>query len=217
VIRHNLIGYNAGGILFTDEMGPTHDNLVTDNLITQNAADCGVTLPGHNPHALSASGRRQPWAAGVYRNVIRHNLITYNGLTGDGAGVLFANATAGTASYDNLVTGNLIYGNGLAGVTMHAHVIAAGAHEDLSGNNVIGNSIGTNNIDGDPLDAPASPQDLQTTAVVVFSGGVPVHVTIAHNKMYRNAFGVWLSSPVHAYGLHTNRFRDVQTPISGGH
>ena len=49
--------------------------------------------------------------AGVYDNVIRDNRITDNGLQGEGAGVLFANAGPGTASYDNRVEGNFISGN----------------------------------------------------------------------------------------------------------
>jgi hypothetical protein len=62
--------------------------------------------------------------AGVYDNAIVHNVVANNGLKGQGAGVLFANATAGTASYNNLVAGNFIAGNGLSGVTMHAHAAA---------------------------------------------------------------------------------------------
>lgn len=121
------------------------------------------------------------------------------------------------ASYDNLVEGNYIAGNGLAGVTMHAHTIAPGQFEDLSGNTIIGNKIGKNNIDGDTLDSPASPEDLQTTGVLVFSGGAPVSVTIARNLIFNNHFGIWLSKPVTAHGLRTNVFIHVHTPISAGH
>jgi parallel beta-helix repeat protein len=215
-IRGNTISDNSGGILLTDETGPTHNNTVADNIVTGNATDCGITVPGHNPNALSASGKRQPSVAGVYDNVIRDNIVTDNGLKGDGAGVLFANAAAGTASYNNLVEGNYIAGNGLAGVTLHAHTLAPGQFEDLSGNTIVGNFIGTNNIAGDPLDSPASPEDLVTTGVLVFSGGTPVATTIAHNTIVDNAIGIWLSKPVNAKGLHTNRFFDVTTRISAG-
>jgi nitrous oxidase accessory protein NosD len=217
VIRGNVITRNSGGVLMTDETGPTDHNLVAANLVTRNAADCGITVPGHNPHALSATGRRQPSVAGVYDNVIRGNTVTANGLKGDGAGVLFANATAGTASYDNLVAGNRIAGNGLSGVTMHAHTLGPGQFEDLSGNKVIGNVIGKNNIDGDPLDSPASPKDDKTTGVLVFSGGPHITVTIARNRISDNAIGIWLSKPVTAHGLRTNVFRHVTTPISANH
>jgi Periplasmic copper-binding protein (NosD) len=117
VVSHNLVTDNTGGVLLSDELGPTHDNLVTHNVVTRNRYDCGVTIPGHNPLALDASGNRQPSVGGVYENVISYNRITQNGLKDEGAGVLFANATAGTAAYDNLVTHNYIAGNEMAGVT----------------------------------------------------------------------------------------------------
>ena len=56
--------------------------------------------------------------------MIEHNRITDIGLKGEGAGVLFANALAGTASYDNLVKDSYSSGNELSGVTMHAHTVA---------------------------------------------------------------------------------------------
>jgi len=142
--------------------GPTHHNLVANNVITRNATDCGITAPGHNPGAVNAAGVSQPTVAGVYDNVIRGNEVTGNGLKGEGAGVLFANAAAGTASYNNLVEGNDIAGNELSGVTMHAHTLMPGQVEDLNGNTIIGKKIGKNNTGGDPLDSPASPEDLQT-------------------------------------------------------
>ena len=155
--------------------------------------------------------------AGVYDNVIRGNVVTNNGNKGEGAGVLFANAGPGTAVYDNLVQGNFIAGNELAGVTFHAHTIPPGKFEDLSGQRVIGNVIGTNNLGGDPLDFPASPKDLVTTGILVFSGGTPVTVRIAFNHIFNNKIGIWLSKAVTASGLGTNTFSNVTTPISAGH
>jgi len=216
-ITGSLIGYNAGGVLMSDDTGPTHNNLVAGNVVTGNSTDCGITVPGHNPAALNAKGQRQPAVAGVYDNVIRGNTVTNNGVKGEGAGVLFANATAGTASYGNLVENNYIAGNGLSGVTMHAHVIKPGQFEDLSGNNVISNFIGENNVDGDPLDFPASTKDTKTTGVLVFSGGTRVTVTITLNQIENNAIGIWLSKAVTAAGLLNNGFANVTTPISAGH
>jgi hypothetical protein len=216
-VSGNFIAGNSGGVLLTDETGPTHNNVIENNIVTRNASDCGITAPGHNPAALSKHGRRQPAVAGVYDNAIVHNVITNNGLKGEGAGVLFANAGPGTASYDNLVAGNYIAGNELSGVTMHAHTLMPGQFEDLSGNKIIGNKIGTNNTGGDPLDAPASPSDMKTTGVLVFSGGIPVRTVIAHNHIFDNKIGIWLSKPVKAFGLRTNSFHHVTTPVSAGH
>jgi hypothetical protein len=217
VIKDNYIARNSGGILLSDDTGPTHNNLVEGNVVTGNAGDCGITVSGHNPAALTAAGVPRPRVAGVYDNVIRNNVVTSNGLKGQGAGVLFANAVPGTASYDNLVEDNYIADNGLSGVTMHAHTIGKGQFEDLSGNVITNNTIGRNNIDGDPLDGPPGPADHQTTGVLVFSGGRPVSVTIARNHISNDAIGIWLSKPVTATGLFTNTFTHVTTPVSAGH
>ena len=218
-IRDNFIAHNSGGILLTDDVGPTHDNVVEGNVVTANLADCGITVPGHNGMALNSVGVPQPSVAGVYRNAILDNVVTGNGVQGEGgAGVLFANAGPGTASYDNLVAGNYIAGNGLSGVTMHAHGgLPAGAHEDLNGNVIVHNSIGKNNLLGDAPDGPAGPSDMKPTGVLVYSGGPSVTVTIAHNHIFNNFYGIWLSKPVTAFGLRTNRFSHVIIRIFVSH
>jgi hypothetical protein len=100
---NRVIGNDLGGI------PPTTSSPYPQCIaIGQVPGDCGEGI-----HLMS-----------VYDNVISHNRITGNGTSGEGAGVLFANATAGTASYDNVVAHNYIAGNGLAGVTLHAHPLA---------------------------------------------------------------------------------------------
>jgi nitrous oxidase accessory protein NosD len=211
-VSHNFVSGNSGGVLLTDEFGPTHGNVIDHNTITKNLFDCGVTAPGHNPTALDSNGNPQPSRAGVFNNVIEHNKITDNGTSGEGAGVLFANATAGTASYDNLVQFNSISGNELSGVTMHAHTLAPGTFEDLSGNRIVHNTIGRNNTGGDPLDGTAS--DPSTTGVLVFSGTVPVSVTIAHNVIRDNQYGIWLGTSGHVTAtMSHNVFHNVTTPV----
>jgi nitrous oxidase accessory protein NosD len=212
-VSHNFVSGNEGGVLLTDEFGPTHGNVVSHNVITKNPFDCGVTVPGHNPFALDSSGNRQPSKAGVYDNVISYNRITDNGLQGEGAGVLFANATAGTASYDNLVEHNYIAGNELSGVTMHAHMLAPDQFEDLSGNRIVHNTIGKNNVgSGDSLDGGAS--DNATTGILVFSGTVPVTVKIAHNRIRNDQDGVWLGVGGHATATTShNVFQHVTTDV----
>lgn len=216
-IRDNLVTDNSGGVLLTDDVGPTHDNVVQHNVVTNNVSDCGITVPGHNGHALNSAGVPQPSVAGVYRNKILDNVVTGNGVVGAGSGVLFANAGPGTASYDNLVQGNYIAGNGQSGVTMHAHTLKAGLHEYLNGNVIVNNNIGKNNLKGDTLDGPPGPADHQTTGVLAFSGGTTVKVKIAFNHIFDNSIGIWLSKPVKATGLRTNTFRHVTTPISANH
>jgi parallel beta-helix repeat protein len=211
-VSHNLASGNSGGVLLTDEFGPTAHNVISHNVVTKNEFDCGITAPGHNPFALDASGKPQPSKAGVYKNVIAFNRITDNGLRGEGAGVLFANATAGSASYDNLVEHNYIAGNELAGVTMHAHTLKAGQFEDLSGNRIEHNTIGKNNVGGDPLDGTSS--DTATTGILVFSGTVPVTVHIAHNRIRNNTNGVWLGTGGHVTAkMSHNVFQHVTNKV----
>ena len=93
----------------------------------------------------------------------------------------------------------------------------AGRYNPVRGQRVIGNVIGTNNLGGDPLDFPATPKELVTTGILVFSGGTPVTVRIAFNHIFNNAIGIWLSKAVTASGLGTNTFSNVTTPISAGH
>jgi parallel beta-helix repeat protein len=217
-VSDNYVSDNEGGILLTDEFGPTHDNIVEGNTVTRNADDCGITVPGHNPNALDKDGNRQPEVAGVFHNVIRRNWITDNGLNGEGAGVLFANAMAGSASYENVVVENYIAGNELSGVTMHAHTLNPGEFEDLSGNQIIRNTIGRNNLGntmdhGDPLDGPPV-QDFKTTGVLVFSASVPVDVTIENNRIFDNEIGVWLGAGGNVTAtLNHNSFFNVTTPV----
>jgi len=218
-VSGNFISNNEGGILLTDEFGPTHDNTIERNVVTANPFDCGITVPGHNPNALDASGNRQPDVAGVYDNTIQFNVVTDNGLQGEGAGVLFANAGPGTASYDNDVRGNFLAGNSLSGVTMHAHTLAPGQFEDLSGNDVEGNVIGTNNLGsaaagpGDSLDGPPA-QDLDTTGVLVFSASVPLQVDVSNNTIFNNVNGLWLGINGNVTATQSgNLFFGVTNPV----
>jgi nitrous oxidase accessory protein NosD len=55
-VTGNFVSHDSGGILLTDESGPTHGNLIGFNTTEGNAWDCGVVMGGHNPAA--APGRR---------------------------------------------------------------------------------------------------------------------------------------------------------------
>src|SRR5215472_16054841 len=57
----NNVSHNVGGILVSDggfgiSVGPAAHNLIAYNRSTDNAFDCGVTLPGHDPRAVATSG-----------------------------------------------------------------------------------------------------------------------------------------------------------------
>ena len=165
VVSGNFDSGNSGGVLITDEFGPTHDNLIARNIIKDNLFDCGVTVPGHNPFALDANGNRQPSVAGDYRNVIARNVITGNGVKGEGAGVIFANASRRQRLLRQSRDPQLHRRQRTGRRDVHAHPIVPGTFEDLNGNNVIGNTIGQNNLAPDTDPGPNAP----TTTVGVLS------------------------------------------------
>ena len=195
VLIANRITGNAGGVLVTDELGPSFKNVIAWNHVWANLYDCGITMPGHSPNAVSSTGVPQPTVAGVYDNLVAHNLVTGNGLKGEGAGVLIAAAGPGSASYDNVVLDNTIAGNNMGGITVHSHA----PNQDVNGNRFIGNTLSHNNLGGDP-DAGLT----RTADLVVFSAVVPITGTVAVSNTFANAyFGVWsLNGHVMLSGNH---------------
>ena len=35
-VNGNFIAHNSGGVLLTDETGPTHNNVIANNIVTRN-------------------------------------------------------------------------------------------------------------------------------------------------------------------------------------
>jgi hypothetical protein len=204
VVAGNRVTGNVGGVLVTDEVGPSHDVLIARNDASYNRLDCGITVPSHSVTAW-ANGHATPATGGVFRVWVVHNRVVGNG----GAGVLFAAPAPGSASYDNVVVGNWIAGNGLAGVTLHNH-----APKAFVGNiKVEHNYIGRNNIGkgGDP-DAG----DPRTTGIVAASDVVPITgLHIRHNLFKDNHFGVFLkNAPASPRRIRqTNHFVNVAVPV----
>ncbi len=204
-VLHNMVTGNSGGILLSDEFGPTDGNLVALNNVSNNMYDCGITVVSHNPGSF-ANGVPQPTAGGVFDNQIMSNWILQNGQAGQGGGVILATPFPGGAVYNNLVQNNLISGNGLAGVTVHSH--APG--QDLNGNVINGNYIGTNNLDGDFDFSPAI--DPVTTGVLVGTVA-PLSITIQNNTIANDTYGIWMMPATSATGTTTNTFIQVGFPV----
>ena len=203
----NKVSANSGGILLSDDTGPTYGNLVEFNDVSGNTLDCGITIAGHTPEVFGG---------GVHDNTILGNQVTNNGVAGQGGGVLLATGVPGNvpgipgtggAVYNNHVENNYLAGNGLGGVTLHSH--APG--EDLNGNTITGNVIGTNNL---APDADFGPHYVvsQTTGVIVTAAS-NVTITIEHNLILNNVNGIWLGqvggATVTATGAASNRFVNV--------
>lgn len=208
-VRNNVSKDNSGGILLTDEFGPNHDNLVAGNIVEDNTRDCGITIPSHNLGMNPATGKLDPSFAGVYRNRVVGNVVTGNGVAGFGAGVGVFAPESFTASYDNVVARNFIEGNGLAGISVHSHQ----ANANVNGNIFVHNLIGKNNVDfADGTDS--GPADHETTGILIWSAATPYHFVVAHNTIFDNTYGVWLTpSTVHAFGLASNNIIGATTPI----
>jgi parallel beta-helix repeat protein len=189
-VTGNRVTDNLGGILLTDEFGPTAHNVISGNTVLRNVADCGITIAGHNPHAVSALGVLDPKSAGIYDNRILSNTSNGNGVKGEGAGILLAGAGPGTAVYSNLVKGNVANGNGLGGLTLHSH--APGDY--LDGNSIIDNSFSHDAIAGN---GPGKPGDsdtglTRTAGIVVFSAVTRLKRTlVAGNRLSNEYYGIW--------------------------
>ena len=94
IVAGNVSTGNSGGILLTDESGPTAHNRIEGNMVTGNLTDCGITLAGHNPQAALADVPA-PQAAAIYGNDIEGNKVSGIGTAGQGAGVLLATGPPG--------------------------------------------------------------------------------------------------------------------------
>ncbi|HMK97312.1 MAG TPA: NosD domain-containing protein [Acidimicrobiales bacterium] len=208
VIDNRSVG-NAGGILVTDEFGPSDNNLIEGNYVEGNTKDCGITLPGHNLALNPRTGKLDPSFGGVYANRVVDNEVIANGVKGYGAGIGIFAPESFTASYGNLVSGNLIEGNGLAGISVHSHQ----ANAYVNGNAFVGNTIGENNVDrADGTDT--KPIDHETTGILIWSAATMYHFTVKGNRILADTYGIWLTpSTVSVTGLSTNYFSTVTTQV----
>ncbi len=183
-VEENWVGNNAGGILLTDESGPTAFNVIDGNVVVDNKYDCGITIAGHNPGA-APGGVPQPAAAGIYGNTVSRNRADRNGVAGEGAGILIAGGAPGTAVYDNQIIENQASGNGLAGFTLHSH--APG--QDLNGNVIAWNFFSNDNLDGDFDFSPVT--DSQTTGILLASAAPLVGTVILGNEIRNVYYGIF--------------------------
>src|SRR5579875_463155 len=93
IVTNNNVQGNSGGILLSDDTGPTHHNLVSYNTVIGNPYACGITMASHMP----ATGAANPY--GVFQNTVFANRSKDNGLqAGGGAGIGIFASVPGAAS-----------------------------------------------------------------------------------------------------------------------
>jgi len=199
VVRANLVQDNVGGILLTDEDGPTSGNTISDNRVLDNSKDCGITLASHH---FSLVAPAAPGVAGVYQNQVLHNTSNGNGAAGIG---VFA-GPPGAAAWGNLVVGNTAMNNGLPGVAIHSHT----PFQYVNDNVVVNNTLSGNGPDGD-IEGDDGP-----TGISVFSAVIPIqHTVIASNRISNEQYGIFAVNTVKLSGLPSNKFASsVAVPIT---
>jgi hypothetical protein len=222
LVAGNYVANNVGGILLTDEFGPTSHDVVAHNQTIGNTHDCGITLAGHSSAAVSPVTGLPTGAAGVFGNLITGNVADDNGVAGQGAGILLGGGAPFAGVYGNVISGNVASGNGLPGVTIHQHLAG-----DLNGNVIEGNVLSNDNLDGDFDFAAAAATE--TTGILVASGAPPGAVlppellpkpitgtTIRGNRLYAVKVGIWtLGVDKASTTIQGNLFGSgVTTPIS---
>jgi parallel beta-helix repeat protein len=201
----NWVSNNAGGILLTDEWGPTAHNTVYQNASIDNYEDCGITLASHTAGA-DASGF-PTGTGGVFDNLIESNIVENNGTIGQGGGILLGGGAYLSAVYGNLITGNIAMGNGLAGVVIHQH-----APGDLSNNVITHNWLSNDNVDGD---YDFSVPDPVTTGIFVASGAQPLRgMEISQNLITDVAIGIFTLNAAPGIIINANTFTGVGNPLS---
>lgn len=199
-ILRNEVAHNGGGILISDESGPTVHNLVSENYVHDNVYDCGITLASHGPattfppHTLSF---------GVSYNTISLNVSMGNGTQGAGAGVGVFAPFPGTTATGNLVTHNILWNNGATGVALHNHAAAPSPAPPVNFNN---NKIIANDFSGNGPDNPGAPTTAPT-GINISSVAVITGTVVEENTFSNEGIDVAFTAPAGSQlNAHFNNF-----------
>jgi len=200
IIANNVSTTNSGGILISDDTGQTHDNLILGNSVTNNPADCGITMASHPPAALTGSAV----PLGIIHNTIANNSSVHNGYNpaGSGSGVGIFGPVPGSTVSNNVIINNTITNNGLPGVAFHSH--APG--QFLNDNMIIGNQISGNGADTEDAATPGP------TGINVFGASPITGTIIAGNTLQQESYLVVVNTPA-AVDMHLNNFLDTTVGV----
>ncbi len=181
VVTNNTITGNSGGILNSDDTGPTHDNAFSFNTVHDNPYACGITLASHPAYVppVVPTGTTIPAAYGVYHNTVYANRARANGnANGGGSGVGIFASSPGTMSYGNVVVANYLTENGLPGIAMHAHA----PNQILNDNMLIGNTLIDNAADTEDAYTPG-PTGINIYSLMPISGNMVVGNSIQNESI----------------------------------
>lgn len=196
-VSDNIVQHNVGGILLTDEDGPTAFNLISNNQVLNNRKDCGITLASHY---FKLGSPVSPALGGVYHNSVLNNTSNRNGAAGIG---IFA-GPPGAAAWGNLVSNNTARNNGLPGVAIHSH----SPFQLVTDNRIMDNTLSGNGPDDDAA-------TVYPTGISVFSALVPIGTTtIMNNTIVDEHYGIFIVNATTIVGLSTNTISpSVDVPI----
>ena len=201
-VMQNDVGYNAGGILISDETGPSHQNLISGNDVHDNPYDCGITMASHGPATSVIPSAKVSY--GVTNNTIAGNLSNHNGyqLPGGGAGVGIFAPFPGTRAASNEVIANKITNNGQPGVTMHNHAWAPAPAPavSLDDNVIVGNYIAGNAADKEDAATPGP------TGINLYSVAPVWGTIVSENVIEDESVAVAFKAPTGRMDVHMNNF-----------
>lgn len=198
-IRDNEVDHNSGGILTSDETGPSQSNVLSGNFVHDNPYDCGITFASHPPATSVIASAKGSY--GVWYNTISHNRSWHNGTQqpGAGAGVGIFAAGPGMTNTGNVVVGNDLRNNGQPGVSMHNHAAPPGTpNANLNNNVIVGNYISGNAADTGDAATPG------TTGINI-SSRVPITgMVISGNDIDNQEVAIAFKAPSGQLNVHFN-------------
>lgn len=198
-ILRNEVVHNAGGILTSDETGPSDHNLITENFVHDNVYDCGITLASHAPATTVIPSAKLSF--GVWYNTISRNLSTGNGTQAAGAGVGIFAPSPGTTNTGNVVIGNEIRDNGATGIAMHNHAAPPMTPPvNFNDNAIVGNFFSGNGPDNPGAPTPGP------TAINIFSKAPITGTVVSQNTFENEAIDIGFSAPSGQLNVHFNNF-----------
>lgn len=200
-VVQNDVGYNAGGILISDETGPSHLNLISNNDVHDNPYDCGITMASHAP---AVTNPLVMGSYGVTNNTVTGNISNHNGyqVPGAGAGVGIFAPFPGTKASGNTVVSNKLTNNGQPGVSMHNHAWAPAPAPpvDLNDNVIVGNYIAGNAPDAGDAATPGP------TGINLYSVAPVWGTIVSENIIEDESVGVAFKAPTGRMDVHLNNF-----------